>query len=97
MLSYWAKLRYDDTPRLSKHILSLIASKNGAAIPNPNVNVPYKFPWLDTIQGTLNEVGLSSAFNSADPLDPKYLNSVYAMRRSSIGDLPWKTCVYLKQ
>ena len=70
IVGFWAKLKYDDTPRLSKYILSLISSKNGTDITE---NTPFKFPWLELVKDTLDELGLSQFINNPQPIDPKHI------------------------
>ena len=75
-LSFWTKLKYDETPRLSKLIFKFIRSKNNMAIPStlsrPNPG-NYTFPWLDFIEKSLNEAGLSETFDSVAMHNPKDL------------------------
>ena len=99
VLSFWAKLEYDEIPRLSKHVLKLISIKNGLAIQStPSRPEPgnFSFPWIDYVQRVLSEAGLSSSFNSTTPLDPKQLSSQAKRQLRDARTLKWRTEVESK-
>ena len=79
VLNFWAKLKYDETPRLSKHVLRLISFKNDMAAPSIPNPCNFAFPWLEFVKKALNETGLGYAFDSGVVIDPKYLS--YQVKR----------------
>ena len=75
MISFWAKLKYDEMPRLSKHILSLISNKNDTVAPSSPNPHNFSFPWLEFVKKTLNKAGVGYAFDSRAAHNPKHLSA----------------------
>ena len=87
LTNFWGKLKYDEVPRLSKHMLKYMLHLNGKTIPNSTTT--FNFPWLNLVNTSLDELGMSYCWNPPIPLDHRHISYQVKAKTRDVREQLW--------
>ena len=97
-VSFWAKLKYDAVPRLSKLILPALVGLHGnrtsrtiTSKDKTKKELTFDFKWISTVRHTLNHLGLGFMFDSPYPIEPREVLTEVKRRLADSSTQVWRS------
>ena len=89
-LGFWAKLTNDKVPRMSKHILPLVASLHTSSTAIDDSDTNFHFKWYESVIHNLDLLGLSYIHTFGCPTNSKQIVNLARSRLSDMNLQAWQ-------